>query len=75
MNITVYCGSGFGNDDSLIEQVRIFGKKIAQAGDRLIFGGSNTGLMGVLADAVLSEGGSVTGVELNYFAERKMSHT
>ena len=75
MNITVYCGAGFGNDVSLKEQVELFGKKIAQAGDRLVFGGSETGLMGVLADAVLSEGGSVTGVELKYFAEKNLSHT
>lgn len=75
MNITVYCGSGFGNDHSLQEQVQLFGQKIAQEGHRLVFGGSRTGLMGLLADAVLAGGGTVTGVELNYFAEKQLSHT
>ena len=75
MNITVYCGSGFGKDESLQEQVQLFGRKLAESGHRLIFGGSRTGLMGLLADAVRAEGGLVTGVELNYFAERQLSHT
>lgn len=75
MNITVYCGSGFGNDPALKEQITKLGQIIAEHQDRLIFGGSNTGLMGVLADAALSNGGSVTGVELRQFADNNLSHT
>ncbi len=74
MNIVVYCGSGFGNDISLQDQVKLLGRKIAQAGAGLVFGGSETGLMGLLTDSALSVGGTVTGVELDYFAERHLSH-
>ena len=45
------------------------GEWIGKSGHRLIYGGSRTGLMGVLADAVLSTGSEVIGVEPAFFIE------
>ena len=62
MNITVYCGSSSGNKDIYIEKAKELGKEIGLRSDRLIYGGSKTGLMGAIADAVLDNGGEVTGI-------------
>ena len=62
MNITVYCGSSSDNKDIYIEKAKELGKEIGLRSDRLIYGGSKTGLMGAIADAVLDNGGEVTGI-------------
>ena len=49
MNITVYLGSGFGNDPKLEIAVRALGRWIGESGNGLVYGGSKTGLMGALA--------------------------
>jgi hypothetical protein len=40
----------------------------------LVYGGGNVGLMGVLADAVLEAGGSVTGVIPQALASKELAH-
>ena len=74
MNVTVYLGACEGNDPSLKEAVRKLGTWIGESGNRLVYGGSKTGLMGVLAESVVSSGGEVIGVEPSFFVEREMQY-
>jgi uncharacterized protein (TIGR00730 family) len=60
--LCVYCGSSPGTDPAFVEAARSFGKILADDGVRLVYGGGSLGLMGALADAVLENGGAVTGV-------------
>lgn len=69
MNITVYLGSRFGRDTKYRQATEKLGRMIGEQGDSLVYGGSKSGLMGVLADAVLSTGGKVTGVEPQMFMD------
>ncbi len=69
MHITVYLGASEGNDPKLKEAVRELGTWIGQRGHSLVYGGSKSGLMGVLAENVLLAGGEVTGVEPRFFVE------
>ncbi len=69
MNITVYLGANEGNDPELKCAVRELGTWIGQSGNALIYGGSKNGLMGELAESVLDAGGSVTGVEPQFFID------
>ena len=69
MNITVYLGASIGNDPALKTAVRELGTWIGQSGNALVYGGSEAGLMGELAKAVLAAGGRVTGVEPRFFIE------
>ena len=62
MNITVYLGANEGNDPSLRKAVRELGTWIGESGNRLVYGGSKSGLMGEIAESVLQAGGEVTGV-------------
>ena len=63
MNITAYLGANEGNDPSLRKAVRELGTWIGESGNRLVYGGSKSGLMGEIAESVLQAGGEVTGVE------------
>ena len=68
MNIAVYCGSASGNRPSFTEGAKALGSWIAQNGHTLVYGGSRTGLMGAVADAVLAGGGKVIGVDVDQAA-------
>lgn len=74
MNITVYLGSNPGKNPVYTEAVRDLGTWIGTNGHRLIYGGSNCGLMGELANAVLAAGGKVTGVEPQFFIDWGYDH-
>ena len=74
MNITVYLGAHECNDPSYKKAVEELGAWIADSGNRLVYGGSNEGLMANIADAVLSHGGKVTGIEAQMFADRGVAH-
>ncbi len=62
MNITVYCGSVNGIDNKYSACAKRLGQLIADNGHTLVFGASNTGLMGVLCNAVMQSGGDTIGV-------------
>ena len=56
------------------QAARSTGQALARAGLRLVYGGGKVGLMGVLADAVFSEGGQVIGVMPRALFEREIAH-
>lgn len=72
MNITVYLGALEGKDPALAEAVRELGTWIGESGNDLVYGGSKSGLMGVIAESVLNAGGQVTGVEPVFFIEEEV---
>mgnify|MGYP002537715294 CR=1 FL=1 len=74
MNITVYLGANAGNDSALAEAVRELGSWIGANGHRLVYGGSRSGLMGQLAQSALDAGGTVTGVEPQFFVQQELQH-
>ena len=74
MNIVVYLGARTGKNPLFREKARELGAWIAGQGHRLVYGGSAIGLMGELADAALSEGGEVTGVEPRFFVDAVLQH-
>ena len=54
MNITVYLGANEGNDPCLRKKVEELGSWIGNSGNSLIYGGSKSGLMGIVADSALN---------------------
>jgi uncharacterized protein (TIGR00730 family) len=69
--ICVYCGSGPGNDPAYVKAAREFGEMLARERIELVYGGGNVGLMGEIAQAVLAEGGKVTGVIPEFLVARE----
>jgi len=60
--ICVFCGSQPGVNSAYAEAARDLGRLFAQQNITLIFGGGMTGIMGILADAVLAAGGRAVGI-------------
>jgi hypothetical protein len=61
-SICVFCGSADSVHTDYIAGARFMGQTLAERGIRLVYGGGKTGLMGVVADAMLEKGGVVIGV-------------
>lgn len=72
--VCVFCGSSPGASPAYAEQARRLGRALAASNIGLVYGGAQVGLMGILADAVLSAGGSVTGVIPQALEEREIAH-
>lgn len=62
MNVTVYLGSRPGDSPAYTRNAETLGNWIGSSGHTLIYGGSDGGLMGVLASAALNAHGKVIGV-------------
>ena len=74
-SVCVFCGASSGHDPAYALAARRFGEVLAQRGIELVWGAGNVGLMGVLADAVLSHGGRAVGVIPDFMVERELAHT
>jgi hypothetical protein len=68
-SLCVYCGSSVGSEPQFMEAADGFGRLMAAAGVRLVYGGGGVGLMGGLARAVLAGGGQVTGIIPKFLTE------
>lgn len=73
MNITVYLGAQYGNDDKIIHLAEELGTWIGQH-HTLVYGAGKNGLMGVVADAALQQGGDVIGVIPNFMVDLELEH-
>jgi uncharacterized protein (TIGR00730 family) len=73
--LCVFCGSQVGADPRYGDAARLLGQALVRRGWGLVFGGGHIGLMGILADAVLEAGGSVTGVIPQALVDRELAHT
>jgi uncharacterized protein (TIGR00730 family) len=74
MNICVFCGSATGLNPVYAESARELGKLLATSSHNLVYGGGNVGLMGILADSVLSNDGEVIGVIPDFLLQREVGH-
>lgn len=72
--LSVYCGSNVGSSPVYAETAARLGASLAAREIGLVYGGGNVGLMGVLADAVLAGGGSVTGVIPEHLVRAEVAH-
>ena len=73
-NVTVYCGASFGNDERYQEVTKKLGEWIGKSNYNLVYGGGKSGLMGLIADSVLENGGKVTGIITHFLSEREVAH-
>lgn len=74
MRLCVFCGSSEGSDPVYREAATLLGQELAQEGIGLVYGGGRVGLMGTIADAVLSRGGEVIGVHPGALVDIEVAH-
>jgi len=73
-SLCVFCGSNPGASLAYAEAAARLGRTLAGRGLNLVYGGGRVGLMGVVADAALAAGGTVTGVIPEALATRELAH-
>jgi uncharacterized protein (TIGR00730 family) len=75
MRLCVFCGSNAGHDPIYMAAARLLGGTLARNGIDLVYGGASVGLMGAVADSVLSSGGHVIGVMPQALVDKEIAHT
>ena len=60
--VAIYCGSNNGRVESYKQFATKLGKVLAKRKINLVYGGTNKGLMGILANSAIEKGAHVTGV-------------
>ena len=73
-SICVFAGSAQGSKDSYSRSAKDLGLEIAKRNFSMVYGGGSKGLMGVVADAVLDGGSSVTGVITEKLHDVEVGH-
>ena len=74
MTVCVFASSSSRTDNEYVQAASELGALFARAGMNVIYGGGGIGLMGVLADAVIGNGGSITGVIPSFMNDEGWGH-
>ncbi len=72
--VCVFAGSSPGARPAYAAAARALGTELVRRRLGVVYGGGSVGLMGVLADTVLGEGGEVVGVIPRGLAGRELAH-
>ena len=73
-NICVFCGSSTGTKSIFNQSAESLGYELASNDCRLVYGGGKLGLMGTIAQTVLDNGGSVTGIIPDFMMSKEVAH-
>ncbi len=73
-NICVFCGSNVGNNIEYEKGAKSLGFELTQKNIHLVYGGGRVGLMGIIADEVLSHKGKVIGVIPDFLIQKEVDH-
>ncbi len=73
-SVCVYLSSFSGHEPAYASVIQELGREIARRKIKLIYGGASVGLMGMLAEAALAEGGHVIGVIPETLVAREVAH-
>ena len=73
-SICVFCGSSLGANGDYAVAAKRLGEHLARNGMSLVYGGANVGLMKILAEAALENGGEVIGIMPRRLVDREVAH-
>jgi len=73
-SICVFCGANFNGDPLLKQAVEQLAVVMVSRNITLVFGGGKVGVMGILADAVLNNGGKAIGVIPQFLMDKEVGH-
>ena len=72
--VCVFCGSRSGAREIYTREAARFGRVLAARGIGIVYGGSQVGVMGAVANAALEAGGEVIGVIPHGLADKEVAH-
>jgi len=73
-SLAVFCGSKNGIDGAYVTHAQQLGKVMAENNIGMIYGGGSSGLMGIVADAVMQHHGKVIGIIPHILVEWEHQH-
>jgi len=74
-SISIFCGANYNGDPVLKEAIELLAEVMVNKNITLVFGGGKVGVMGLIADAVLSRGGKAVGVIPGFLMDKEVGHT
>ncbi|MEO9474914.1 MAG: TIGR00730 family Rossman fold protein [Cyclobacteriaceae bacterium] len=72
--IAVFCGSKTGNSPAYTSAAKQLGALMTERNIDLVYGGGNVGLMGIIADEIMSKGGNVYGIIPEKLMQMEVGH-
>jgi uncharacterized protein (TIGR00730 family) len=73
-SVTIFCGSKLGHNPLYKQHAKELGALLVQNNIHLVYGGGNRGLMGIVANEVITGGGKVTGVMPQLLIDKEAAH-
>jgi uncharacterized protein (TIGR00730 family) len=73
-SIAVYCGSSTGYNAQYTESAKDLAKLFVAENITLVYGGAKVGIMGILAEEILSRGGKAIGVIPQLLVNKEVAH-
>ena len=73
-SLCIYCGSRTGNNKNFRSLAKTIGEILAKNNIKLVYGGGNVGLMGIVATSVMDNGGKVHGIIPAHLDKTEKSH-
>ncbi len=73
-SVCIFCGSNKGTRKEYALSAQTIGELFAQNNIAMIYGGAANGMMGIIADTMMKNGGMVVGVIPTIIAERELAH-
>ena len=73
-SVCVFCGSNVGKNPLYAQAASALGSELARRNKRLVYGGAQVGLMGIVAEAALAGGGEVIGVMPEALMAKEVAH-
>ncbi|MBH1960412.1 MAG: LOG family protein [Flavobacteriia bacterium] len=73
MNICIFCGSNAGNSESIRKDIVLICELVSNYGFDLVFGGSDYGTMGLVADVFRKNGRKIVGIRPEKFIKNEKS--
>jgi uncharacterized protein (TIGR00730 family) len=73
-SITVFCGSSSGFRQEYAKAAKNLAQELVKENIRLVYGGGRVGLMGIIADEVMKNGGEVIGIIPEALDKKEVAH-
>jgi len=73
-SLCVFCDANFNGDPVLKQSINQLAEIMVSRGIELVYGGGNVGVMGLLADAIMSRGGRVIGIIPQFLMDKEVGH-
>ncbi len=73
-SLCVFCGSSIGISQTYAAAASELASMLVSRGIQIVYGGGRTGIMGVVAERVIRDGGRVVGVMPRHLVDREIAH-